>query len=216
MVEDGTHANIVSTIKRMPFPLRQRKFTAAQVCAEGDDGDILFAANSVDVEVDYGKQFTAIDGYLRTCVRLTPVSANQCRLTAFQLLDFGGMVPTWVMNLKVPEALGGIESVRAEFDRSQEVDDEERLRLAKIIKEQAHPRAKNEVYTDVENAVVNRVRDQLDSIPDSSFEKFESPDHLVHMEGFHEGGKNGILRASTVLDEDICVCAAKAFITTAR
>ena len=63
---------------------------------------------------------------------------------------------------------------------------------------------------------MNRVRDQLDSIPDSSFEKFESPDHLVHMEGFHKGGKNGIPRASAVLDEDICVCAAEGFITMAR
>ena len=60
-------------------------------------------------------------------------------------------------------------------------------------------------------AFVDRVRDQLDSIPDSSFEKFESPDHLVHMEGFHKGGKNGTPRASTVLDEDICTCAAWAF-----
>ena len=65
--------------------------------------------------------------------------------------------------------------------------------------------------TDAENAVVDRVRDQLGSIPDSSFEKFESPDHLVHMEGFHKGGKNGTPRASTVLDEDICTCAAWTF-----
>ncbi|GMI29451.1 hypothetical protein TeGR_g13437 [Tetraparma gracilis] len=62
----------------------------------------------------------------------------------------------------------------------------------------------NEVYTDAENAVVDRVRDQLGSIHDSSFEKFESPDHFVEMGVFHKGGKNGTPRASTVLDEDIC------------
>jgi hypothetical protein len=68
----------------------------------------------------------------------------------------------------------------------------------------------------VESAVVNRVRDQLDTIPDSSFEKLESPDHIVHMEVFHKGGKHGTPRASTVLDEDICACAAWIFPAMAR
>ncbi|GMI30415.1 hypothetical protein TeGR_g15014 [Tetraparma gracilis] len=92
--------------------------------------------------------------------------------------------------------------MRELFQRDEAIDDAKRSELADII------RSNNENYTDVENAVVDRVRDQLDSIPDSSFEKFESPDHLVHMEGFHKGGKNGIPRASTVLDEEICACAA--------
>ncbi|GMI41589.1 hypothetical protein TeGR_g9423, partial [Tetraparma gracilis] len=69
--------------------------------------------------------------------------------------------------------------------------------------------AKNEIYTDAENAVVNRVRDQLGGIPDSSFEKFESPDHLVKMGVFHKGGKNGTPRASTVFDEEICTYVSK-------
>ncbi|GMI28473.1 hypothetical protein TeGR_g12203 [Tetraparma gracilis] len=69
--------------------------------------------------------------------------------------------------------------------------------------------SKNDNYTPAENAVVDRVRDKLDSIPDSSFEKFESPDHFVHMKGFHKGGKNGTPRASTVLDEDICTYLSK-------
>jgi hypothetical protein len=69
----------------------------------------------------------------------------------------------------------------------------------------------------VENAVVNRVRDQLGGIPDSSFEKIESPDHfVVHMEGFHTGGKNGTPRAATVLDEEICTGAAGSYRLEAR
>jgi hypothetical protein len=203
VVEDGTHANIVSTIKRMPFPLRPRKFTAAQVCAEGDDGDLLFAAFSVDVEVDYGKQFTGIDGYSRTCVRLTPVSANQCRLTACQLVDVGGMVPTWVMNLKVPEALGGMESVRAEFDRSQEVDDEERLRLAKLIKEQV------QTYDAEEEALIGRVQNAIGGLPSSEFEKVHSPDPLVEMRRIYkEGVRTVIIRGVTTLDATLEECAA--------
>jgi hypothetical protein len=63
---------------------------------------------------------------------------------------------------------------------------------------------------------VDRVRDKLDSIPASSFEDFESPDHLVHMEAFHAGGKNGIPRASTVFDEEIGRSAAFAMPSMAR
>jgi hypothetical protein len=58
---------------------------------------------------------------------------------------------------------------------------------------------------------VDRVRDQLGNIPDTSFEKFESPDLHVRMEAFHKGGKNGIPRATAVLDADIVVCAATDF-----
>ncbi|GMI32162.1 hypothetical protein TeGR_g11318 [Tetraparma gracilis] len=45
---------------------------------------------------------------------------------------------------------------------------------------------------------------KLGEISDNSFEKIESPDHIVEMGVFHAGGAHGIPRATTIIDEDIC------------
>ncbi|GMI41293.1 hypothetical protein TeGR_g7447 [Tetraparma gracilis] len=103
-----------------------------------------------------------------------------------------------------------VGEMRELFQRDEAIDGAKRSELADII------RAKNEIYADAENAVVDSVRNQLNSIPDSSFEKFESLDHIVEMRMFHKGGKNGTPRASTVLDEDICTCAAWTYQLMAR
>jgi hypothetical protein len=205
-VSEGTNENVVATVKNMPFPFRRREFVTFQVCASDDNNDdLLFAGESVDESVDYGKIFKTVTGTVRTFARLRNVTPNSCRLTVFQIVDVGGRIPAWVLNQKVVEALSGVEEIRQAFDRSEEVDKVALDELAGIIER------RQEVYSDVENAVVDRVQGKLGGIPDSSFEKFESPDHLVHMEGFHKGGKNGTPRASTVLDEDICTCAARSF-----
>jgi hypothetical protein len=77
-------------------------------------------------------------------------------------------------------------------------------------------RAGEQTYTAEEIEIVDRVRDQLGKVPDSSFEKLESPDYLVKMEGYYKGGKNGIPRATTVLDGDICQCAARTYLPMLR
>jgi hypothetical protein len=63
---------------------------------------------------------------------------------------------------------------------------------------------------------VNGVRTQLGEISDNSFEKIESPDHIVEMGVFHAGGAHGIPRATTIIDEDICTCAAWSYNVMAR
>jgi hypothetical protein len=56
---------------------------------------------------------------------------------------------------------------------------------------------------------VDRVRDQLNSIPDSSFSTLESPDPHVKMLFRHTKAEaNGIGRATTVVDADMELCAA--------
>jgi hypothetical protein len=159
---------------------------------------------------DYGAKISTVRADVRGVVRFSPILGERCRLTVTFRVDIVGNVPAAVVNSKISASLGDAKILREKVGRDDEIDNVNRDELAGIIER------RQEVYSDVENAVVDRVRDQLGGIPDSSFEKIESPDHLVHMEGFYAGGKNGTPRATTILDEDICVCAAKAFITTAR
>jgi hypothetical protein len=230
---EGAHENVVATVKNMPLPFMRREFVAIQVCASDDSNDdLLFAGESVDEKFDYGTNFKTVRGTIRLFARFRSVSPNSCRLTFFAFVDPGGRIPTWVLNREVVQAMVVAESSRLAFDRSDEVDKMNRDELAGVIEcVNSHPpspssclplpppplpRAKNEIYTKAEDTIVDRVRDQLGGIPDFSFEKIESLDHFVHMEVFQAGGKNGIARASTDLDEDICTCAAWSYGTMSR
>ncbi|GMI36542.1 hypothetical protein TeGR_g13381, partial [Tetraparma gracilis] len=190
-----------ASVKKMPFPLTNREFLGRYLSFKEPTGDLVlvFEALPDTTQVDYGANLKVVRGKVTAVCRFKPINdGTQCEVTLVQHGDAGGFVPERVMVAKIPQALSGMAEMRGFFQRDDAIDDAERSELAFIIK------AKNEVYTDVENAVVDRVRDQLGEIPDSSFEKIESPDHIVEMGIYHKGGKNGIPRASTVLDEDIC------------
>ncbi|GMI35292.1 hypothetical protein TeGR_g2861 [Tetraparma gracilis] len=207
----NAHDYVWVTIKRLPFPLRPRESVGRYMCFEDTNRDLaLVCAPCADAVADYGTKISTVRADVRGVARFSPILGERCRLTVTFRVDIVGNVPAVFVNSKISASLGDAKILREKVGRDDEIDNVNRDELAGIIER------RQEVYSDVENAVVDRVRDQLGGIPDSSFEKIESPDHLVHMEGFYAGGKNGTPRASTVLDEDICVCAAKAFITTAR
>ncbi|GMI42593.1 hypothetical protein TeGR_g11447 [Tetraparma gracilis] len=186
--------------EKMPFPLTNREFLGRYLSFKEPTGDlvVVFEALPDSTKVDYGANLKVVRAESTSVVRFKSINADtQCEVTLVQHGDAGGFVPKRVVVAKIPQALGSVRNMREPFQRDDAIDGAQRSELAAIIK------AKNEIYTPAENAVVDRVRDQLDAIPDSSFEKFESPDHLVHMEAFHAGGKNGIPRASTILNEEI-------------
>ncbi|GMI33215.1 hypothetical protein TeGR_g6242 [Tetraparma gracilis] len=199
-------------VVKMPFPLTNREFLGRFLCFEELTGDLVlvFEALPDSTKVNYGSNLKVVRAKTTGVWRFKPINNDtQCEVTLVTHVDAGGFVPERAMVARLPQTLSGVADMRELFQRDDAIDSAKRSELAAII------RANNETYTGVENGVVDRVRDQLGGVPHSSFENFESPDHLVHMKGFH-AGKNGTPRASTVLDEEICLCAAKAFITTAR
>ncbi|GMI25387.1 hypothetical protein TeGR_g1751, partial [Tetraparma gracilis] len=211
--EHAKHDFEWASVKKMPFPLTNREFLARCLSFKGPTGDLVlvFEALPDSTKVDYGADLKVVRGKTTGVYRFKSINDDtQCEVTLVQHGDAGGFVPERVMVAKIPQALGGVAEMRELFQRDDAIDDAERSELAFIIK------AKNEVYTDAENAVVNRIRDQLGEISDNSFEKIESPDYLVYTEVFPAGGKNGIARASTVLDDDICTCVAWTYQLMAR
>ncbi|GMI25032.1 hypothetical protein TeGR_g8761 [Tetraparma gracilis] len=204
--ERAAHDFELASVKKMPFPLTNREFLTRYLSFKEPTGDlvVVFEALPDTTKVDYGANLKVVRAKSTGIVRFKPINGDaQCEVTQIQHGEFGGLVSDRVVVAKIPQAVRGVSVMRERFQRDDEVDGAKRSELAGIIE------SNNEIYTDVENSVVDRVRDQLDSIPDSSFEKLESPDHLVHMEGFHKGGKNGVPRASTVVDEDICTYVSK-------
>jgi hypothetical protein len=113
---------------------------------------------------------------------------------AFQVFDAGGRVPAWVLNMKVVEALSGVEEIRQVFDRSDEVDKVERDELADVIEHE------QQVYDEGEEEFIASVVSKLSEIKEEDFHELASPDHHVKMDysGHLILGKkyrNGVIRA---------------------
>jgi hypothetical protein len=196
-------------VKALPLLLANREFISRQIMFSDTNSDIVivFEPPQEEVNVDYGANLKLVRGMTAGIVVFSPLPGDeQCKMTLYQVGDAGGYVPQRIFAGRMHAQLRSVATTQEEYQRHDEIDD------AAIRATAALMRPSRAGTTDqVEDAVVDRVRDQLDSIPDSSFEKFESPDPFVRMEGYFAGGKHGTNRASTVLDEDICACAASTY-----
>ena len=120
--EIGPHDQVFATIKKMPFPLNNREFVSRNLCATDTNCDLMFTAVPVSDVVDYGMSTRAVRAVSRSLLRFSPSGESQCKVTYFQYLDAGGVVPTWGVESKIPLALSGVVSMRDQFKRDDEID----------------------------------------------------------------------------------------------
>jgi len=197
------HDNVIATIKKMPLLLRNREFVARQVCASDTSGDFLVAADPVDDIIDYGMTIRTVRGIGRCLTRITPLGISQCRVTIYQYLDAGGVIPRSLMTSKLPDAMSPAIEMRDEFQRDDEIDTMEWDKLARVIKDE------QQVYSEDEDSLIQRVQDELGTLKEEDFEELESPDHLVEMAlNMQDGGSNGVGRAFVTVDASVEQCAA--------
>ena len=198
---NSAHDQVFATVKKMPFPLNNREFVARQLCTGDANGDLLVTIVPLDEVIDYGLKHRTVRGVSRALMRFTPFGESQCQVTYIQYLDANGRIPTFVVESKIPEALGAVGELRDEFQRDDEIDKLERDQLAKVIKEEP------QTYTAEEDILINKVHAKLGMLEWGHFEELESPDHLVNMCKISiEGG--GVGRASVAVDASIEECAA--------
>jgi len=156
-----------ATIKKMPFPLHNREFVARQMAATDTNGDFLVVAVPTDEVIDYGMKTRTVRGVSRALVQFSPYGESQCKITYHMNLDAGGRIPTFVVNAKLPLALGAVDNLR--------IDKLERDQLARVIKDEL------QTCTAEEDALINKVNVKLGMLEWEHFEELESPDHLVKM-----------------------------------
>ena len=201
--ENSAHDQILVTIKRMPFPLYNREFVSRGLCATDTNGDILVTYVPVDDVIDYGMSTRAVRGAARALMRATPSGQSQCKVTFFQYLDAGGVIPTRVVETSIPLALSAVGEMRDRFQRDDEIDKMERDELARVMKEEL------QVYSEDEDSLIQRIQNQLGALAEEEFEELESPDHLVKMGETHaEGDGRVMIRAVSTVDSSIEECAA--------
>jgi len=198
----GSNDMIRATIKKMPFPLHNREFVARQVAATDTNGDLLFTSMPVDDVIDYGMSKRTVRGVSRVLLRLTPNGESQCKVTYHMYLDAGGRIPTFVVNAKLPLALGAVGDLREEFQRDDEIDKLKRDQLARVIKDEP------QTYTAEEDILVNKMYVKLGMLDWALFEELESPDHFVKMgKIFVDGSSSAVVRASVSVDVSVEDCA---------
>ena len=206
----GSHDLVVATIKKMPFPLNNREFVGRNLCAADTNGDLLITAVPVDDVVDYGMSTRTVRGVARAFMRITPSGESQCKVTYIQYLDAGGVIPTRVVESKIRLALSAVSEMRDEFQRDDEIDKMERDELARVMKDE------QQVYSEDEHSLIQRVQDRLGAIKEEDFEELGSPDHHMQMLMSMNTESDGIMRGIATLDTSIEVCAAWERAVTSR
>jgi len=136
--------------------------------------------------------------------------ATQCKVTYVQYLDAGGVIPTSVVESKIPLALGALGGLRDRFQRDDEIDEAVRSSLARIMERGP------QTYSAEEHAMVNKVQVKLGMFEWKDFDELDSPDHLVKMGARFDEEEAGIVRASTVVDASVFECAAWDLLKTSR
>ena len=131
---NGFNEMLFATVKAFPMFISDREFVARCVLSKDvDTGAILIANVPANDEVDYGTKLSKVSG-LSTCLySAIPVDSNRCKLTMVQRIDVGGHIPVWLVNRQVPNVMGVVEDARKLFDRSDEIDEEERKKVALLM-----------------------------------------------------------------------------------
>ena len=137
---------------------------------------------------------------------------KQCRMSFTQFLDSGGWVPTFVLDLKIPESLARVEDARSTFSRGEEVDLKERNTLAEIMKNG------QEGYDTDERKLIDTSINKFGKLKaDNARVDIESPDPLVTMSAWFNSDEDKIIgRATTEVDASIEECASWFYIIDSR
>ena len=176
----ATNHNVLSSIKAMPWPLRAMQFVTEIKWTKQDDDSYVFAWRSPTTDefddnrlVDVGNQKAnkLVRAETKGFCALTNVGNQKCELTWVGNMNANGNIPTSVMDRQIPRFLGLIFQLHETFNRDDVIDQEERNELMGVMKNN-----KNEIYSEEENEMVQRITEKMESVKDDLFTPLNSPD----------------------------------------
>ena len=217
----GPNEQIVATIERFKRPLRDREFVVRLVWFMVDkDTFILAIINEGGLTVDYGDNFNTVRGGtygLRIVKAFGKVGedslALQCKVTSYLTLDGGGYLPQFFVDLKLPQTLNFLTREREEFNRDDQIDNEERDTLINIMKNYDLEKIQPD-----ERALINTVVQRFKRLTaEELLSEIESPDPRVKMSsGLIPGEENIYDWAETEVDASIEQCASWNYLSCSR
>ena len=197
----------VATVKVMPFLLKDREFVVKMIW-KADEAGITVAFESVDLDVDYGVSLRTFRGFTRALYRIENLQGRgqvmQCRCTIYLKVDAGGVIPTSLMNRRLPQALGVLQQAIDEFRQDDKIDEVNRAELATLMREKHD----DQEYSEEELAVLERGHHRFEDVDEADYEHIESPDVFVKMDMVMEEGASVVVgRAVTIVDATAEDCA---------
>ncbi|GMH96230.1 hypothetical protein TrST_g8697 [Triparma strigata] len=235
-VRDKRRANerTFALIEKLPFPLNSREFVFRILWKVEDSGEVLVAIESVldedHVTVKYGTSHKVVKASVRGLWRLKNVSsrggASRCEVEFYQRIDAGGVIPTWVVNRKVPYVLSSVQTAVNLFRQDEKIDTAERDDLMSSMQQGLEA----ETYTEEEEAWIKAISEKYEKSSNGGertegFKKLISPDPYVKMESMIIEGVSlnmadkstaGCARAIAIIDASFEECAAFDFKKTSR
>ncbi|GMI02833.1 hypothetical protein TrVE_jg4749 [Triparma verrucosa] len=178
--EARENENTVATVKKMPAFLDNREFVARQIRTADKEGRMMVAIESVNDVVDYGVKLRKTRGFTRGLWIGEDLpsrgGAKQCRVIYIAQLDAGGVIPTWLVDKEVPQALSSVQEVVDEFRQDDRIDAAVRVGLSELMEE----RWGEEVYSEGEQLLIDKGKATIKAIVGSANLKvLESGDPLV-------------------------------------
>ena len=162
----------------------------------------MVAFESIDNDVDYGVALRTTRAFTRGLYIMEnlPVraGAGQCRVTFVNQVDAGGVIPTWVVDKKLPQSLKVVQEAIDEFRQDDRIDAADREELSELMEE----RWGEEVYSQEEKLLIEKGKATVKAIMGSaSLKVLESGDPLVTFKLAHlEGDKLGSGFGESVVD----------------
>ena len=170
---------VMSSIKELPWPIKNRLFIYESTWTGNSDGSFIFAfrppmlENLSDGVVNLGgntsRQLVKADS--RGFVIIKPIgehSNDTCKVIYVQRVDFMGNIPPNITEKQIPRALKVAFQVREKFSRDDEIDRTEREKLMAIMRN-ADNKEGGEVYDESETELIEEVQQKMGKASDAIF-----------------------------------------------
>ena len=170
---------VFSTIKDLPWPLKNRHFIYEGTWTRNSDGSFIFAYRPPffnylsDGVVNLGGNTSRqlVKAETRVFVVIKPTgerSLDSCDVTWVQKLDGKGSIPPKIMEKIIPRSLQLVSQVREKFSRDDEIDRIEQEKLTAIM-QNADNKEGGEVYDKIETQLIKEVQQQMKKAGDDIF-----------------------------------------------
>jgi len=209
----STFDKVVAIIRKPKYPLRGREFVTRMIAAVDDTkGHFLIISQSTDEDADYGYKPNCVRGTIKTILRIIPQPGkNGCKLIYTQYLDGGGNLPSYYANMSITKSLLFLDTVRSEFKRDGQIDEEERKHIEQVMDSSLENPEEADEYSSEENLTISRMLEFFGKFKKDDYAEIETVDPFVRM--YMEGGLGSsiVLKAESVVDADITNCASYEF-----
>ena len=102
------------------------------------------------------------------------IGSQRCELLIAQQFDAKGNLSAKTMNQQIPNGFRNIFLLQATFSRDDEIDAENRQTFMRVLRN-----ASNEVYSEEENSMVERIMHKLEKIEVEDFQILKSLDFRI-------------------------------------